>query len=343
MTILAPSDPTDLVMIRSLYTDAERMAAVEEDALQRFKALLTLDLAVERMLNVALTDSLAHLGASEPNNARRDWGKLWDHAEKFCNSACGVGFPYHSQLQAIHKARNRAQHHGETPDPSTVRKALRFTRSFLSSAFEALYDCDFGTFSQVELLQNDDLRQLLGECRECLAQGDYKWTAIGSIVAHQNLIEALQHVIHASTTHESTNLRPRFAGVQRILEGQLEKAFGEVNDRLKVLREEMAAVNLGMPMPETRKFYRFSSTVTVWGANRRRAGTDWSVRVLPVFHEDERPPFESDRAEFMFSYVSELAYRLQSSFPAAAANFSIQSTLLEQRQKLEDENDLDEQ
>lgn len=342
---LESTDRPALVLVRELVTDAEAMLTTDESRLQRFKAILLLDLAIERMLNTILSDTLHELGESEPNNARKDFGSLWREADSRCRKVSGLGLRFHTQILSMHNARNRAQHHGEFPDSSTVRTAAQSATAFLRASFMQVYCLSFANFSHVELIENPALRQILGEVREMLDEGDFKWAAIGCIGAYRQLVTALSVIVNQRATHEATERGVRFRNVLgsrssngkelETLKKDIEVAFARTGEELDEIRVEFAEAALGLSMSDLRRFRRMASTVKVLGTDPQSRWIGWNVRELPVWRADESPPFDEDSARFMFAHLSRMAQRVEEVYPPAGERFAIVPDLHAQRLKHE--------
>src|SRR5215470_8059333 len=112
---MEPKNPRQLLVTKQLFTEG-KVLALHGDDFSALKAVLLLDLSVELMLNILITDF-----GSGRDSARDDmkWSQLWQQATCAVKDANIIieRIPFYKDLRDLHNMRNLAQHSGRAPNP----------------------------------------------------------------------------------------------------------------------------------------------------------------------------------------------------------------------------------
>jgi hypothetical protein len=125
----SPANPRQLLLVKQLFDEAKRYAAVG-GRLASMKALLLLDLSVEQMLNAVISDFSSEelLNLDDAN-----WQTLWTKASAAAKNGELARLPNSRPLQKLHKLRNCVVHHGERRRSGSIALVVANTPNTLVS------------------------------------------------------------------------------------------------------------------------------------------------------------------------------------------------------------------
>lgn len=163
----AEGDAPSLVGLRLLMEEGVRRSS-ERSPVGRRIAIVILDGAVEAAIGVCLS------------NFGEDFGdKLDDGYSKLVAALKADGrlkgsLSCAQDVKRLRKARNLAQHHGITPDPSEMQGWATAVQSFVEHVIRATFHVDLSLIAFADALQTKDLRSGFREAEALLANGDVR-------------------------------------------------------------------------------------------------------------------------------------------------------------------------
>ncbi len=324
------TSPKQLLLIRELFRDAERLIQNGVGELDRFKAILLFDLAVERFCNVALTDALSTTKNPEPHekngnrSVRFNWENLFKSANKEIEAGSNQSLPYFSDLLRMHQCRNQAQHSGIIPSATTIEDAYNYTHLFFVETFQSLYGYEFEHVNLTSLIANPSLKLLLEESQDFLKNHNYLWAAAGMSRAIGQLVTALSG--HNPSVSESNRRRSRSRNIfaEQIIYDALDQEFEDfsklLDEHFNLISQHIILNELGINAVDLRKAQSIIDQCP-------------SVTVFPTKEDDEIwhiVRFAEPSAEelwFLWRFTVDVAYRAQSAFPQLTETISIVTPL----------------
>ena len=320
--------PRQLIFVRELFLEAQKYASEHELELDLLKAILLIDLCVERLLNILWRDADSDYllkGKRYPS-----FGELWEKVEialkekDFIESNLGNK----SDFIDHHERRNDAQHRGMVPRASYVQEYLELAQDFFIRIYSDLYDFDFLNLRYWDLVKNGELRRLLQEADQALQRGDIILSFAGVNLAYDFAIEALKgHLFkskkiadevrfsHHSRAFEDNEVR-RFA--EDDLRRFTEQLIKSMDVRFDALYSQLVREQLGLSKELDEKFNKVR-----YGINPlMSAGGNLQVTLWR-----EKKNFNAEDAKFALSYMYDLIMRLEEKYPHALDSLKIPGSL----------------
>jgi hypothetical protein len=323
-------NPKQLVFIKELFLEAKKYASGHELELDLLKAILLIDLCMERLLNILLRDA----NSDHPVRVKRypNFSELWEKIEKVLKEKGFIQGTLRNKSDFIdyHEKRNDAQHRGMVPRASYVQEYLELAQDFFVSIYNDLYEFDFLNFRYWDLVRNGDLRRLLQEADEALQRGDIILSLAGVNLAYDFAIGALKGHLFKSKriadevrfSHHSRSFEDN--EVRRFIEDEL-KRFNEdliksMDVRFDVLYSQLLREQLGLSRELDEQF------------NKVRYGINPVMSVggnLQITLWREKKDFNAEDAKFALSYMYDLIMRIQEKYPGSLETVHIPGSLFQ--------------
>jgi len=329
---LQVKSPRQLVFVKELFLEAGKYASGHELELDLLKAILLIDLCVERLLNIIWRDA----DSDYPVKGKRypNFVELWEKVEKVLKEKGFIEGTLANKSDFIdyHERRNDAQHRGMVPRASYVQEYFELAQDFFTKIYNELYDFDFLNFRYWDLVKNGDLRRLLQEADDALQRGDIILSSAGVNLAYDFVIGALKKDLFRS---EKIADEVRFSRHHRAFEDNEVKRFAEedlrrftedliksVDVRFDALYSQLVREQLGLSKTSHEKF------------NNVRHGINPLMSVggnLQITLWGERKNLSPDDAKFALSYIFDLVMRVEEKYPNGLESVRIPGSLLQTR------------
>jgi hypothetical protein len=312
--------PRQLVFVKELFLEAEKYASGNELELDLLKAILLIDLCVERILNILLRDADSNF--SIKSKRYPNFSELWEKVERVLKEKAFIEGALGDKSEFIdyHERRNDAQHRGMVPRASYVQEYLELAQDFFVKIYNDLYEFDFMNFRYWDTIKNEDLRRLLREADEALQKGDVLLAFAGINLAYDFAVEALK-----ASLFKSKNIGDeiRFPSQYRKIKDNELRHFAEglikaVDVRLDALYSQTVREQLGLSKELGERF------------NQVRHGIYASMTLggkLHVVFNRDPSNFKVEDAKFALSYIYDLIMRVEQKYPGSLDSVHIPGLL----------------
>jgi hypothetical protein len=314
--------PRQLVFVRELFLEAEKYASGHELELDLLKAILLIDLCVERLLNIIWRDA----GSDYPVKGKRypNFRELWEKVESVLKEKGFIENTLGNKSDFIdyHERRNDAQHRGMVPRASYVQEYLELARDFFVKIYNDMYEFDFLNFRYWDLVKNRDLRHLLQQADEALQKGDVLLSFAGINLAYDFSVEALKdHIFKSKKIADEISFSRYFRTSE---DNELKRFASEliksIDLRFNVLYSQLVREQLGLSKESDEEF------------NKVRHGIISSMTLggkLRIVLNRNRNNFRVEDAKFALSYIYDLIMRIEQKYPGSLDPVHIPGSLFQ--------------
>jgi hypothetical protein len=290
-----------LILVKQLYQQAAvQSVSQQHSTIGRILTVIGFDLAVETALR-------AVVGSLDTSKTPADgFQGLIQQSDSLLVTTGLSPVPDKANIQYIHSIRNDAQHKAKYPNESDVSDCRTYSRDFLQKLLSEVWGLDFEKISLIDIIQNDEVRQLLVGAATAMAQSEYQQT-INQAAAGLTL--ALNRVERAVVGRF-----PSFTGGIMLTD-----SFGKVKSEsdardayraLERMQDTLLYVTLGMNYADYMKYRQIAGNViiTIDGGHNHAGG-------------NEKP--DAQDAEFVLAYSTDTVIQIESRVGSLDAPFGM--------------------
>jgi len=190
-----------LIILKQVYFHACQYA-LDRTEIGRAFAIQVLDYCIETLLKTTVskygppsdyrglqsgyyykTEALRN----QKYSPKMDFYRLWDEVVGiFRDPNKGIGIdelPLRREIGLLHKLRNGVQHDGVIPSGDEVQKRVAYVESFIRDVFQTAFGKKFDEIVLANLIENDEIRNFVGEAEKALEEERFKDSIIASAKA----------------------------------------------------------------------------------------------------------------------------------------------------------------
>lgn len=221
---------------------------------------------------------------------------MWDLIRDAKRNVERRELPLRAKMMELNKARVNFKHYGNLPAPSEAEKFQGYTEDFLRESMKLFFDVDFDDVSLVDLVKNEEVKQLLKEAERYLRENLAKESVLTCAKA-ENLISGYLSKLIPRVDHRLGDMARAFKDPEqrRAFQGPLRY----LEDYLDTLRKLCIA---GLFRFDVFDLSRFRKTV---GPSVSRMA-DGSFQIV-----ERREQYSLEDAKFVINYVINYAIAVQ--------------------------------
>ena len=223
-------------------------------------AVIILDYCVESLLKTVMTAA----AVSSPKSGDIRFPELWTliNDKVIKEKRFGIvitELPFRNDLKNLHGQRNGTQHEGVTPHATDVEKYVVLVREFVQQIYRDVFGQDYDSLTLIDLVQNENLRELLTEAEALLKAGESLQSAMRSA-------EAMMRLMMMSSSYTPLQHPENLVGITNELPGQAHRAVSKIVKAIEQLREGLTRqmqIVMGLGFKDYARYQHFAPIVNI--------------------------------------------------------------------------------
>lgn len=156
-----------LFLVKQLYEHALIQSQSVDNSTNRIFSIIGFDLAIETILKTIL------VAIDTKKYQEYKFHDLVRQVDTLLKESSLQGVPDQNHIIHIHEIRNNAQHKAIFPNENAVNDCRTYCRDFLNTITLLVFGDHFQSINLVDLLQDDEIRQILATASQKVKQKSY--------------------------------------------------------------------------------------------------------------------------------------------------------------------------